>query len=288
MSNTFVNKNYLIPVIKECDTLENALFLLTDITYNMNNDYCSNVYVVNTNSIYFTKKNVIYYIDDKNIIHKPNYNFCNMSLLTHINKYDDFTNNNMCVEFCNSKLEHIVITNNTENINQQKKEQTEDEKNLFKLYNEIMETYNEELRNKTEIEKELKILKSNREKIIKKQKEKLLTNLSKLKNDYKTYVLMKKSLTANPDKEIPYLFSLKFPYFEDLLKNNKNVMDKLENMNLDKTLNNNEELDDDIIKLCNQYGNDIKKLTTKFDHSWTELEIDNDLNDNNNSMFGKI
>ena len=53
MKITFVNKNYLIPDIKEFTSLEDSLDKLCDATFNQSVQYNENVYIVHCSKIYF-------------------------------------------------------------------------------------------------------------------------------------------------------------------------------------------------------------------------------------------
>ena len=68
MNFTFVNKNLLIPQVETYSDFDSPIQKLLNMGYNMSNLYCSNLYVVSTNCIYFLKNNYLYSVSETNII----------------------------------------------------------------------------------------------------------------------------------------------------------------------------------------------------------------------------
>lgn len=222
------------------------------------------------------------------------------------------TNNNMDINFnVNKNLKNIIIddselqqSNDDKMIIKSKgqlskgkmstqvqkeapKELSKEEQDVIKMCEEVMELYQNELKKMKDIEQKIKVIDNNQKNIIKKKKDIILTNFSKLKNDYNTFKQINKKYESNPEFEIPSLFILKFKYFQKLLNNNQisNIFNSLDNLILDTVIYEDIILDNDIVILANKYNIDSKSLNVKFDHSWEELDVDNDSSENNNSKL---
>jgi hypothetical protein len=170
----------------------------------------------------------------------------------------------------------------------QPKPKSKEELQLLKLCEETMEIYQTEVRKIKEIEHKIKLLENNKKSLLKKQKEKIFVNFSKLKNDYNTFKMINTKLTKKPDMDIPSLFVLKYNYFVKLLESadNLKILSQVEDLNLDVVLNSDRELDQELQIFVNEYGVQSKKLNVKFDHSYEDLELDADSSETNNSRFG--
>jgi hypothetical protein len=283
MIYTLVNKNLLIPQIEVFNDLESSIHELMNLCYNVEKQYLNNIYVVYENKIFFTDGTDIFYIVE-NKITKYDYKLFNKSQMTTIN---NFLNNNT-----NEKKMDIVINakqNNIKIIDEQPKkvkEKTKEELQIMKLCEETMALYENEQRKMKEIEQKLKILENTNKNLIKRKREKTLSNFSKLKNDYKTFTTINKKLKTDPETVISKLFSLKYDYFNNLIKNeyDSELLKEIEEINLDEVLNTDYQLKNEIEKMSNDYEETSKKLNVKFDHSWEELEYDT--SEMNNSKLG--
>ena len=310
---TLVNKNFLIPEIERDTNFNLLLQKLYEFTYNKDKIYCLNVYIVSEEEIYFCNDNQIYCSKNKNIT-KVDYNLPSFKSLEHINFFcnnqnyqnleikTNMTDMNFSIKEKENKNiiivdeEHIkkekTISNKELLINHttesKPKVKTQEELELIKLIEETMEIYQNEVRKIKEIERQIKIIDDNTSSLIKKKKEKSLTNFSKLKNDYKTYTLIKRKKELKPETNIPNLFELKYEFFNELLQNEetKILLDEINVLDLDEVLNQKYEINNDLLLLSNRYGDDSKKLNVKFEHSWEDLEIETEPSENNNSKFG--
>lgn len=323
---TLVNKNFLIPEIQRDTNFTFLLQRLYEFTYNKDKIYCLNVYIVSEQEIYFCNDNQIYCSKNKNIT-KIDYNLPSINSLEHISffynnqKYQNLDTETNIIDMNFSVKEkenkNIIIVDDDinktnffnniiseENIKREKtifdkellikntkskpKVKSQEELELIKLIEETMEIYQNEVRKFKEIERQIKIIDDNTSSLIKKKTEKSLTNFSKLKNDYKTYTLIKRKKELKPETNIPNLFELKYEYFDELLQNEetKILLEKINNMDLDEVLNQKCKIDNDLLLLSNSYGDDSKKLNVKFEHSWEDLEIETEPSENNNSKFG--
>jgi len=318
---TLVNKNFLIPIIERDTNFNLLLQKLYEFSYNKDKTYCLNIYIVSEQEIYFCKDNQIYCSKNK-IITKVNYNlpsfksledisfFCNnQNLEFHTNLTDmnfsikEKENTNIIIlddnkNICNNMIneddlkKEKTITNKEfliKNTNENKpKIKSQEELEIIKLIEETMEIYQNEVRKIKEIERQIKIIDDNTNSLIKKKKEKSLTNFSKLKNDYKTYTLINRKKELKPETNIPNLFALKYEFFSELVQNEetKILLEKINVIDLDEVLNQKYEIDNDLLLLSNRYGDDSKKLNVKFEHSWEDLEIETEPSENNNSKFG--
>lgn len=318
MSFTFVNKNFLIPQIEVYQDFNTPVQKLLDVTYNANKMYCSNSYVVSAECIYFTDGNDLYVMSSSNLVEKIDIKIPNRSHLKTLNSFlnleknDSSTNgtvhnftDEMNIEFkVNNSKNKITVKNdslkNLNNENMEKSRKTEvkpepkpkskEELELLKLCEETMEIYQNEVRKMKEIELKIKLLENSNNTLLKKQKEKLLGNFSKFKNDYDTFKMINKKLEKKPEMDIPSLFALKYSYFKQLL----NVVDNLkffnfvDELNLDEVLNTNCDFDEGLKFFINDYGEYSKKLNVKFDHSWEDLELETDASEMNNSRLGGV
>jgi len=324
---TLVNKNFLIPEIERDTNFNILLQKLYEFTYNKDKIYCLNVYIVSEQEIYFCNDNQIYCSKNKNIT-KVDYNLPSFKSLEHISFFcsnqnyqnleiktnmtdmnfsinekenkniiivDDKRNKNICtnniIDEEDIKKEKSISNKKLliKNTNDSKpKVKTQEELELIKLIEETMEIYQNEVRKIKEIEMQIKIIDDNTSSLIKKKKEKSLTNFSKLKNDYKTYTLIKRKKELKPETNIPNLFELKYEFFNELLQNEetKILLEKINVIDLDEVLNQKYEINNDLLLLSNKYGDDSKKLNVKFEHSWEDLEIETEPSENNNSKFG--
>jgi hypothetical protein len=336
MNFTFVNKNLLIPQVETYSDFDSPIQKLLNMGYNMSNLYCSNLYVVSTNCIYFLKNNYLYSVSETNIIKKIDINIPNNSFLKSINSFLNLTTCNQNLDNGNNEnngnngnngnnfndldsqmninfniREHtniiikdeVIINNNKSNqelepntnnivkpiVKEDKIERvkTQEELELIKLCEETMEIYQTEVRKIKDIEQKIKILDNNKKTLLKKRKEKLFTNFSKLKNDYDTFKMINKKLERNPKLDIPSLFILKYNYFVQfvLVDNNIKILAKIEDSNLDEVLNNDYELDEEIEKIVNKYNEDSKNLNVIFEHSWEDLDYETESTENNNSRL---
>ena len=322
MNFTLVNKNLLIPQVEIYSDFNSSIQKMLNMAYDMNKLYCSNLYVVSDDHIYFSNNNYLYSVSETNIIKKIDINIPNKSFLKSINSFLNLNNINHTVDegepeinikFNISEHKNIIIqdmpTDNKKDSEQEikkntgtkdksvsveKKEiipKTQEELEIIKLCEETMEIYQNEVRKIKEIEQKIKVLDNNKKSLLKKRKEKVFTNFSKLKNDYDTFKKIKTKIEKKPDIDVPLLFALKYNYFEKIIKEHPHdvqILEQLEVMNLDEVLYKDCELDIDLTILANKYGEESQKLNVIFEHSWEDLEYETESNEINNSKFGGI
>lgn len=307
MLPTLVNKNDLIPFIEENKNLDILFRKMSDMTYNMDNLFCANIYIVDKDGIYFCKGNKLYYSDKSSIIEitsyvsfKENFDKIKSFLFDKITDCKDLNlskeETNMKLNIVEKKQKNILINENKNNTDKllikplETIQKSKEELEIIQMIEETMEIYQKEVFKIKEIEKQLKILDDNKKSILKRNKEKLLTNFSKLKNDYDVYRKIQQKLSIKPDFDIPSLFILKYNYFNQLLENEqtKLLLGKLDNMDLDEILNTCPELNEEIVNISNKYSDDSKKLNVKFDHSWEDLELETESSEKNNSRLGGL
>ena len=161
MNYTYVNKNYLIPEIINYLNIEKAINKLYNVTFNMNNDYCKNVYIVeNNNNIIYTNNNIIYQINANNEITMLNKKYVDINTLNYINSNPNLLNIPNKSEtvsemelVINSKKSNIIIDKNNETKIETKiekkvilkKELTEEELKVLKICEEVMALYESEV-----------------------------------------------------------------------------------------------------------------------------------------------
>lgn len=294
MNFVLINKNFLIPHIENSNDLFIIMQKMMDMTYNKNDEYCANVYIVSYDGLYITKNNVVYKINNKN-----EYEIVEHQSVSQLNLNIFVNNNSSNIKTQSIKQEIInadkMNTNkmNTNKMNLEKKKEEQDSEEMIKMKQLIQETcllYEKEMKKMHDIEMKIKIINDRQKERIKKEKEKTLTNFSKFKQEYETYKKIKKKIHNNDgnDKTIPELFILKYEYFDDLYDQNKKLLDKIEEKNLDETLYNNENLDLEITNIVNEYCKNAKKYSVKFDHSWEELDLQTASFENNNSKLGSF
>ena len=320
MSFTFVNKNLLIPQIEICKDLNTSIQKLLDTSYNTDKTYCSNLYIVSADCIYFTNGKNLYTVSNTNLVERVDIKMPNKSQLKVLNSFlnsenndnndkndklvndndnNDNDNNDMNIKF-NRKDSKTIKNDSAIKLNNkipvkselkiEPKEKSKEELELLKLCEETMEIYQNEVRKMKEIEQKIKLLENNKKSLLKKQKEKIFGNFSKFKNDYNAFKLINKKLDKKPDMNIPSLFALKYDYFSQLTKNEDNflLLNLVDDLNLDEVLNKDCELDDKLQKFVNDYGEYSKKLNVKFDHSWEDLELETDAMEMNNSRLSAV
>jgi hypothetical protein len=324
MSFTFVNKNLLIPQVEIYSDFNSPIQKLLNMTYNMDKLYCSNLYVVSIDCIYFSNNNYLYSVSNTNIIKKVDVNIPTKSFLKSINdflnldtceKNSDILDCDMNIKFNIRENTNIIIqdeptTNKNESnqimeldttikvkpvgkevkpeIRPEIRPKTQEELDLIKLCEDTMELYQTEVRKIKDIEQQIKVLDNNKKSLLKKRKEKLFTNFSKLKNDYNTFKMIKRKIEKNPNMNVPSLFALKYLYFEQITKveTDSEILEQLEDINLDEVLHKDCELNEDLTHIANKYGEESKKLNVIFEHSWEDLEYETESNEINNSRFG--
>jgi hypothetical protein len=307
MTPTLVNKNDLIPLIEENKNVDTLFQKMLDLTYNMDDSFCANVYIVDTNGIFFSKNNKLYYSDNKSITEitghtslKENLNKIKSFLFGEISNHTtlclDKAETDMKMDIIEKKQNNIIIKENQKNIVKSQIEtlppiqKSKEELEIIQMIEETMEIYQQEVYKIKEIEKQIKILDDNKKSILKKNKEKVLTNFSKLKNDYDIYKKIQRKQNVKSDFVIPSLFVLKYNYFNQLIgdEQNKVILEQLDNLDLDEILNMDREINEEIVSISNKYGNESQKLNVKFDHSWEDLELETDSTEKNNSRLGGI
>jgi hypothetical protein len=299
MQYIYVNKNYLVPEIKTFPTLNSAITKLLNVCEQMNKKYCSNVYVLSDDKLYFSNGYDVYFVSDDQNITKVNFPVVKSNRLETMNKFFSGTKTDEFATFAEMEIninipnDNLIIVDkeintqkNAQVLPKEKKEKTKEELEILALCEETFEIYNQELKKMKELEKKIKIIDDNQKSLLKKRSEKIFTNLSKLSNDYNTYKLIQKKITKKPDAQIPSLFVLKYQYFKNKVidQDSLDLLEKIHTFNLDEILNKDEELDTQIVNFVNQYGLDSKNLNVKFDHSWEELEFDT--SESNNSKLG--
>lgn len=318
MIYTLVNKNFLIPEIIKEENLNILLQRMIDYCLNKDINQCFNIYIVGEQQIFFCKNNELY-ISENNIISKFNSNIPSIKTLDVIssfyNEYQIIKKLEKNVIHKNLDMDMDIKINKTNNIlveeeikidkpepnknsnkevcvkdSQEKKYKTKskEELELISLIEETMVIYQNEVKKIKDLERQIKIIDDYNDSLIKKKREKILTNFSKLKNDYKTFVLINRKKNIKPETIVPSLFELKYNYFKELIneEDTKILLDEIYIMNLDEVLNNKIEFDNKILLLSNKYGDESKKLNVKFDHSWEDLELETEPSEINNSKLG--
>jgi hypothetical protein len=325
MNFTLVNKNLLIPQVETYSDFNSPVQKLLNMTYNMDKLYCSNLYIVSSECIYFSNNNCLYSVSETNIIKKMDINIPNNSFLNSMNSFLNLNSINHNIDNLDAEMninvrlpEHrkIIIEDSNVNSNsndkndskqqielntrsivkteikekQEIREKTKEEHEIIKLCEETMEIYQNEVRKMKEIEQQIKVLDNNKKSLLKKRKEKLFTNFSKLKNDYNTFKMIQRKFQKKPDMDIPSLFILKYNYFEEIIKieSDIKILEVIHDMNLDEVLNKDCELNDELIDYVNKYEEESKKFNVKFEHSWEDLEYETESIENNNSKLGGI
>lgn len=188
-----------------------------------------------------------------------------------------------------------------------KKEEKEKKKeNLLKLCEQVMDLYNLELSNIKKTENKIKTLNSKLEKLANKKRDKIIKDISRTKGDFDTWKKLKykidrddtetlvkpfEELELRKDQTIPILFTAKYNYIENAIKNEniKKIFDTLNKLSIDELYIRDElGLDENIIKFCDKYYEISKKdLHYKFDHDWDYLdsEMNQDSKSGSLSMF---
>lgn len=311
MHYTLVDKNLLIPEISLSTEYFDILTQLYKKTYLRNKEYCENVYIVKYDGVKY--ENIIS-CDGNNFFELNNGNKKNLNLdfsyiflsqnpISHLN-----TNKQMTITFKeeNSKVLPVKKDINLKEEVEDDKQNEEKEKKkqeLIKNCEQVMDLYNLELNNIKKIEFKIKSLDSKLEKLGKKKREKLISDISRTKGDYETwkkikYVIKKDSsediskseeeLKLREEPIIPILFTAKYNYIENAIKNEKikNIFEVLNKINIDElyiseTIN----LEKELIDFCNKYYELSKKdLHYNFDHDWDYLDSEMNANSKSGSL----
>jgi hypothetical protein len=210
MQYIYVNKNYLVPEIKTFPTLNSAITKLLNVCEQMNKKYCSNVYVLSDDKLYFSNGYDVYFVSDDQNITKVNFPVVKSNRLETMNKFFSGTKTDELATFAEMEIninipnDNLIIVDkeintqkNAQVLPKEKKEKTKEELEILALCEETFEIYNQELKKMKELEKKIKIIDENQKSLLKKRSEKIFTNLSKLSNDYNTYKLIQKKRFFN-------------------------------------------------------------------------------------------
>lgn len=261
MKYQFVDKNFLIPELREFYFKEDALNFLYRTTVNRNQSYNNNVYLVETindiyNGYYYNdndvlkikdnsgkisiipfndsttiiniqgitlKNNFIFYVQNKS----DNSKICekqeNMELVIHESKKT------------NIKLEEIPKELEIKELSEEEKINKKKEEALLKMCEEVMEAYQAESQKIKKIENNLKSLDTKIKKLERKKYEEKINKITVTQCEYRAWKKMKYNIEENDDinKEyeelsirdeeniIPIMFLSKYQYIDNLVKNNE-------------------------------------------------------------------
>ena len=193
------------------------------------------------------------------------------------------------------KFSENIIDNNKIDESNNKIDESNNKKKeeLIKACEQVMDMYNLEINNIKKTEFKIKSLDSKLEKLEKKKIEKIILDISKTKGDYETwkkikYIINKDhpedilkselELELREDPIVPILFTAKYNYFENAVKNDKikNMFDILNKISIDQLyISDTIELDNEIINYCDKYFELSKKdLHYQFDHDWDYLDTE--------------
>jgi hypothetical protein len=311
MHYTLVDKNLLIPEISLSTEYFDILTQLYKKTYLRNKEYCENVYVVKYDGfkyeyiISYDGNNFFEFNDGikKNLNLDLSYIFVSQNSIGNLN-----TNKQMTITFKEEKSKvlpvkkEIILKEEVED-NKQNEEKDKKKQELIKKCEQVMDLYNLELNNIKKIEFKIKSLDSKLEKLEKKKREKIISDISRTKGDYETWKKIKYVITKDSLKDIfkseeelklrgepviPILFTAKYNYIENVIKNEKikNIFEVLNKINIDElyiseTIN----LEKELIDFCNKYYELSKKeLHYNFDHDWDYLDLEMNANSKSGSL----
>lgn len=191
-----------------------------------------------------------------------------------------------------TKLEPInPVESEEEKIKREEKEKKKEL--LIKTCEQVMDMYNLELSNIKKTENKIKSLNSKLEKLEKKKQEQIIKDVTRTKSDYETWKKLKYNiprdkpeLILKPEEElelkenpqIPILFTAKYNYIENALKNSriKEMYEFLNKLDVDQLyLSDTININENILKYCEKYYQIAKKdLHYKFDHDWDYLDTE--------------
>jgi hypothetical protein len=319
MKYIFVDKNFLVPVVNET-TYNMALNTLINTITNKNSSYINNVYIVVINSTIFheliyAKDNFIYQKINNNVKKlfnytkiNTNYSFNNNVFINNYFDYDQNNSNDEIVIINNSNINNINnINNNVQDdnlvITEEMIKEDEKRKEILKACEEVMDLYTLEEHKMKKLELNLKSLNNKIEKFKKIKNDKIFNNITKIKNDYRTWKKLKYVINNNDDllkdiselekteiKNIPILFLAKYNYIDNTQENVElsKLFFKINNLDLEKIFMNNDLSNlEDVIIFSEKYNKLLKKLHYKFDHDWDYLD-EQDSTTSNNSLFAPV
>jgi hypothetical protein len=316
MNYTIVDKNLLIPEIYYSIDFISILTHLYTKVYQRNVDYCSNIYIVKKNiniyeSIIKSDGNNFYetFINGNTIKLDIDlsYNFISSSnnnqitFTTTFNPVPIKTENKLkpMELVINEKIEEkneIIELPKPEPVETEEEKRIKEEKErkkelLLKTCEQVMDLYNLELSNIKRTENQIKTLDTKLEKLANKKRDKIMTDITRTKSEYETWKKIKYQIKTNDDEtlkkpeselelrenpQIPILFTAKYNFIDNSIKNEKvkKIYEILNNLDLDKLfINDKIDLDNNVIKYCDKYYELSKKdLHYKFDHDWDYLE----------------
>jgi hypothetical protein len=331
MNYTLVDKNLFIPEISNSIDFFDIIIQLYKKVYRRDNEYCSNVYIIKKNNTNYesiiqfenncffqTINNIKNKIDvDLNLIFiEKNQNKTTVTIVTNeitkkiINNeelvkmeivFNDTTNTNSNNN--NIKIEEVVESQEDKKIREEKDKKKE---LLLKTCEQVMDLYNLELSNIKKTENKIKTLNAKLEKLANKKREKIIKDISRTKGDYDTWKKLKykinrddsdtlvkpiEELELRSDQIIPILFTAKYNYIDNAIKNEniKKIFETLNKLSIDELyIQEQINLNVNVIKFCDKYYEISKKdLHYKFDHDWDYLdsEMNADSKSGTLSMF---
>lgn len=188
----------------------------------------------------------------------------------------------------NIKIEEVVESEEDKKIREGKEKKKE---LLLKTCEQVMDLYNLELSNIKKTENKIKTLNAKLEKLANKKREKIIKDISRTKGDYDTWKKLKykinrddsdtlvkpiEELELRSEQTIPILFTAKYNYIENAIKNEniKKIFETLNKLSIDELYVQEEiNLNTNVIKFCDKYYEISKKdLHYKFDHDWDYLD----------------
>ncbi len=230
----------------------------------------------------------------------------NIVINEHMEKPDKFIIGD---RFCTLQNESEEIKNNT---NEEKNKKTTDENKQIEESTESIELNNklnklleaiEEVNSMYQIElvkiRNLELsLKSYDKKILKLEKtkrEETFNDVIKTQSEYRTWKKLKYKIECESDilkpieelklndKESPILFLSKYEYFDKMLERDeiKKLFDELNLINLDQMYTKDELPCENILLFCKKYVKISKDLHYKFDHDWSHLDFEMNMNSTN-------
>ena len=134
---------------------------------------------------------------------------------------------------------------------------------MFKIYE------NEKIRKK-KLEEELKIEEKNEKELLKKKRHLIQEKIIALKGNFRTYKNIEKDIFKKKISNTPETFKIQYEYFENMLDENKEIIDNLD----DLEIMNSETYDEKIVELSVNFYEKIREFKEKltFSHNWSELD----------------
>ena len=172
---------------------------------------------------------------------------------------------------------------------------------LLEAIEEVNSSYQMELAKVRNLELSLKSYDKKILKLEKTKREEMFFDVIKTQSEYRTWKKLKYKIESEADilkpieelelndKDSPILFLSKYEYFDKMLAREeiRKLFDELNLLNLDQLYTKDELPCENILLFCKKYAKISKDLHYKFDHDWSHLDFEMNMNSTNKLFVPK-